>query len=435
MPHLDTADLLVIGGGIVGLSVAYRFQQAGHGDRVVVLEKETDVAQHQTGRNSGVLHSGVYYKPGSLKAKLCRAGLKQMEAFCTEHGVAWERCGKLIVARDNAEAPQLDTVLERGLANGVAVERWSMEQAKEREPHLAGVACLHVADTGIVDYAGVCHALRKCIQQAGGAVVTGFEADRIAQEGETIRVTASHGDTRLGKRLVNCAGLQVDRVAKKAGAKPPAKIVPFRGEYFTLKPSARALVKHLIYPPPDPKFPFLGVHFTRMIEQDEHGHAVECGPNAVLAFKREGYRKMDVSLRDLAETLAYPGFWAVAGKYWKTGAAEMWRSLSKAAFVRQLQRLIPEISADDLEPAPSGVRAQAMGPTGGLLDDFAFAPAPGSNPAPGSAAIGSNGSGDSQAPAGAGVHVVNAPSPAATAALAIADSVLAQVTAGTCDAN
>lgn len=383
------ADVAIIGGGIVGLASAYRLTQRLPGRKVILLEKEPAVARHQTGRNSGVLHSGIYYKPGSLKATNCREGKKAMEAFCEAEGIPFELCGKVIVATSEAELPRLATLFERGLANGVACELVGPERLREIEPHAAGIRAIHVPESGIVDYAAVCERLVEKIRDAGGDIllgarVTGVE-DRLAAA--VVKNAARDVEATVA---VNCAGLHSDRVARMGGTRPRAKIIPFRGEYFTLRPAAQRLVHALIYPVPDPRFPFLGVHFTKMI-----GGGVECGPNAVLAFAREGYTKTGVNLLDLAEALTYPGFLRMAGRHWRTGLGEMWRSLSKRAFVRALQRLVPELKADDLVPAPAGVRAQALSPDGTLVDDFLIEET------------------------GRVVNVLNAPSPAATSALNI----------------
>ncbi|MEQ8848208.1 L-2-hydroxyglutarate oxidase [Botrimarina sp.] len=390
----DHTDLVVIGGGIVGLATAWRFVERRPGSTVVVLEKEDAVARHQTGHNSGVLHSGIYYKPGSLKAINCREGKRAMEAFCEQEGVPYELCGKVIVAVDHEQVPALEKIYERGQANGVRCERIGVERLAELEPHTAGVAAIHVPETGIVDYGAVCRRLAEKLFAAGGRVVTGARATALKQAGAEVVVTTTAGDF-AADRAVNCAGLQSDRVAKMGGATPGAKIVPFRGEYFELKPSAQHLCRNLIYPTPDPAFPFLGVHFTRMIQG-----GVECGPNAVLALAREGYGKTTLNVKDLAESLSYGGFLKLAAKHWRMGAGEMWRSASKAAFVRALQRLVPEITADALVPAPAGVRAQAVLPDGSMVDDFL---------------IEQN---------GRVVNVLNAPSPAATASLNIGSLVV-----------
>lgn len=385
----ERSSLLVIGGGIVGLATAYRYLQRYDGASAVVLEKEASVGRHQTGHNSGVLHSGIYYKPGSLKAVNCREGKRAMEAFCQEEGIPYELCGKVIVAVDQGDLPALEKILERGQANGVLCARIGRERLLELEPHAHGVAAIHVPEAGIVDYGAVCTRLAEKITAAGGSVVTGARVTSIRQEPDRVVVQSTAGDF-AAERVVTCAGLQSDRVARLSGAKPNAKIVPFRGEYFELRANARQLCRNLIYPTPDPAFPFLGVHFTRMI-----GGGVECGPNAVLALAREGYTKTTLNLADLAESLSYGGFLKMAAKHWRMGAGEIWRSVSKKAFVRALQRLVPEITADALEPAPAGVRAQAVLSDGSMVDDFLIEET------------------------GRVVNVLNAPSPAATASLNI----------------
>lgn len=390
----ERSDLVVIGGGIVGLATAYQYTQRFPEAVVTVLEKEAAVAQHQTGHNSGVLHSGIYYKPGSLKAINCRAGKKAMEAFCEQEGIPYELCGKVIVAVDDGDLPALEKIYDRGQANGVHCERIGVGRLAELEPHAKGVAAIHVPESGIVDYGAVCVRLAEKLAGSGGQVVTGARATAIRQTGTEVIVTTAVGEF-AAERAVNCAGLQSDRVAKLSGDNPTAKIVPFRGEYFKLRNDAKHLCRNLIYPTPDPAFPFLGVHFTRMIEG-----AVECGPNAVLAWAREGYGKTTLNVADLAESLTYGGFLKMAAKHWRMGAGEMWRSISKRAFVRALQRLIPEITADALEPAPAGVRAQAVTPDGAMVDDFLI---------------------DETDRV---VNVLNAPSPAATASLNIGATVV-----------
>lgn len=382
-------DLVIAGGGIVGLATAFRFMERYPGRRVTVLEKESDVAAHQTGHNSGVLHSGIYYKPGSLKAENCRAGKMAMEAFCEEHNIPFERCGKVIVAVDEQELPALERIHERGVANGVACEMVGAERLGELEPHAAGIRAIHVPESGIVDYREVCRTLARLIVDRGAELRFDSRIFGIQQESDRVVVETTSGDVSGGV-LVNCTGLQCDRVARLGGVKPEAKIVPFRGEYFELKPEAQSLCRNLIYPTPDPKFPFLGVHFTRMIQG-----GVECGPNAVLAFAREGYRKRDINVRDLCESLTYIGFLRMAARHWRTGMGEMWRSFSKRAFVKALSRLLPEIRCEHLEPAPAGVRAQALSTDGTLVDDFVVQPY------------------------GRVLNVGNAPSPAATASLNI----------------
>lgn len=361
---MQTCDVAIIGGGIVGLATAYQLNQRYPGRRVVVLEKEAEVAFHQTGRNSGVLHSGIYYKPGSLRAVNCREGKKTLEAFCAEHGVAYDICGKVIVAVAQKELEQLHKIFERGQANGVRCEMIGRERLCELEPHTAGIQAIHVPEAGIVDYPGVCRKLVELIRGAGSDVVLNARVTQIASRGDAVTLVTSAGEFQA-QYAVNCAGLHSDRVTALGGQKPDVQIVPFRGEYFELKHSAEHLCRNLIYPVPDPSFPFLGVHFTRMVQG-----GVECGPNAVLAFAREGYRFWDLNLRDLWESLTYRGFQRIACKHWRTGLGEMWRSLSKRAFVRALQRLVPEIRSEDLETAPSGVRAQALTVEGNLADDF-----------------------------------------------------------------
>ncbi len=393
----QAVDVAVIGGGIVGLAAAYQLSRRVPGRKIVVLEKEQSLAQHQTGRNSGVIHSGVYYKPGSLKARNCREGKLALESFCQAEGVAYETCGKVIVAVNHAEIPALQRIYERGVANGVECALIGRERLKELEPHAAGVGALHVPEAGIVDYPGVCTRLAERIRESGGEIVLGARVLGVNPAGDALAISTTAGD-RLAKQVVNCAGLHSDRVARMTGAQPDARIVPFRGEYYELHPSAHHLCKNLIYPVPDPRFPFLGVHFTRMVLG-----GVECGPNAVLAFAREGYRKSDVNLTDLADALTYPGFLRMAARHWRMGLGEIWRSISKRAFVRALQRLIPEIKSDDLEPAPAGVRAQAVTREGGLVDDFLFV--------------------ESERV----LNVCNAPSPAATASLAIGQAIAERV--------
>jgi L-2-hydroxyglutarate oxidase len=386
---MKQTDVAIIGGGIVGLATAYQLTRQFPGKQAVVLEKEAELAQHQTGHNSGVLHSGIYYKPGSLKAINCREGKKAMEAFCAAEGIAHEICGKVIVAVDETDLPALERIYERGQANGVACTIIDRERLAELEPHAAGIRALHVPEAGIVNYRQVCRTMAERIRERDGEIVTAARVTALERRDGEVIVTSTAGEV-AARQVVNCAGLHCDRVTALSGQKPGAKIIPFRGEYYKLKPSAFGLCRNLIYPVPDPSFPFLGVHFTRMIDG-----TVECGPNAVLAFAREGYRKTDVNLADLAESLTYPGFLRLAAKFWKTGLGEMWRSASKAAFVRALQRLVPAIRAEDLEPAPAGVRAQAVAPDGSMVDDFLIQEAE------------------------RVIHVNNAPSPAATASLNI----------------
>lgn len=390
-------ELAIVGGGIVGLATAYRFQQRFPGRSLVLLEKEAELAQHQTGHNSGVLHSGIYYQPGSLKARNCRAGKEAMEAFCLEHEIPFERCGKVIVAIAEEQFPALESIFERGQANGVECELIGQERLAELEPHTAGLRAIHVPETGIVDYGEVCRRLGALIEAAGAEIRCESRVVGLTSSDQSVVVETTSGAVEADV-LVNCSGLHCDRVAKLGGLVPEAKIVPFRGEYYELKPQARHLCRTLIYPTPDPRFPFLGVHFTRMIDG-----GVECGPNAVLAFAREGYRLRDVNLRDLYETLTYPGFQRMALRHWKMGLGELWRSISKRAFVKALARLVPEIRAEDLEAAPAGVRAQALARDGTLVDDFLVQET------------------------GRIVSVGNAPSPAATASLNVGSHVVEAV--------
>jgi (S)-2-hydroxyglutarate dehydrogenase len=386
---MEQSDYLIIGGGIIGLATAWQLSRRHPQATIVVLEKEPRLAEHQTGRNSGVLHSGIYYKPGSLRAINCRAGKAAMEAFCSEHNLPYEICGKVIVAVSEAELPALNRIYERGQANGVNCQLIGPERLHELEPHAAGVQAIHVPEAGIVNYRRVTEKLAELVSASPGRVVTNARVTAIRREGPNVIVHSTSGEF-AAPVLVNCTGLHSDRIAALAGARPEAKIVPFRGEYYELRPESRHLCRNLIYPVPDPKFPFLGVHFTRMIEG-----GVECGPNAVLAFAREGYRKTNVNLRDLVESLTYGGFLRMAWKHWPTGLGEMWRSVSKRAFLRALQRLVPEVRSEDLLPGRAGVRAQALGRDGVLVDDFVIQVE------------------------GNIVNVLNAPSPAATSSLNI----------------
>jgi L-2-hydroxyglutarate oxidase len=392
-------DLIIIGGGIVGLATAFRFLERFPSKTVALLEKEDALAQHQTGHNSGVLHSGIYYQPGSLKAVNCRDGKRAMEDFCRQEEVPFELCGKVIVAIDGAEVPRLQRILQRGQANGIACELIDAPRLRELEPQASGVHAIHVPGTGIIDFVQVCQRLAARIRECGGNIVTSARVTAIEIGADEIVATTTAGDY-VARLLVNCAGLHCDRVAKMNGLRPQAKIVPFRGEYYTLKPEAQHLVRNLIYPVPDPSFPFLGVHFTRMIQG-----GAECGPNAVLAGAREGYNKTQINPRDLAESLTYGGLLRLAARYWRVGAGEIWRSVSKAAFVRALKRLVPAIEEDHLLPAPAGVRAQAVRPDGSMVDDFLIQEGERS------------------------VHVLNAPSPAATASLNIGSLVVDRIAA------
>ena len=386
-------DLCVVGGGIVGLATAWAAIRRRPGRSIVVLEKESTLAFHQTGRNSGVIHSGIYYAPGSLKAETCRSGRSALIEFCSEHGVDFELCGKVVVALNDSELPALERIHQRGLANGAQVELLDRSQLREIEPHVAGIRGLRVPETGIVDYRGMCDALNRLITKAGGNVRLETEVSGLARETNHLVIETNRGPIKT-RKVINCGGLQSDRIARSFGAPAEMRIIPFRGEYFTLTKQAQHLCRHLIYPVPNPAFPFLGVHFTRLVSGQ-----IECGPNAVLAGAREGYRKTSVHLPDLMNSLSYPGFWRLASKHMKTGLGELWRSWSKAAFLKALQRLIPELSAADLQPAPSGIRAQALRPSGELVDDFLFE---------GSEGI---------------LNVLNAPSPAATASLSIGEAI------------
>lgn len=361
---MNQSDVAIIGGGIVGLATGYQLVQRFPNCRILVLEKESTLASHQTGHNSGVLHSGIYYKPGSLKAINCREGKLAIEQFCRDHEVDFEICGKVIVATSEDETPQLLAIHERGQANGVQCEIIGPERLAELEPYAAGVQAIHVPESGIADFVGVCNKLAEVIKQHDGQILTDANVQGIRKLTDKVHLSTTAGEVEA-RLVINCAGLHSDRVTRLGGIKPPARIVPFRGEYFALKPEMNHLCNNLIYPVPDPSFPFLGVHFTRMVDG-----SIECGPNAVLAFAREGYRMRDIHLGDLCESLTYIGFLRLAGKYWRTGAGEIWRSLSKKAFVHALQKLLPSIRADHLQPAPAGVRAQAVTPDGGMVDDF-----------------------------------------------------------------
>lgn len=387
-------DVAIVGGGIVGLATALALSRRAPGLKLVILEKEHAVGTHQTGRNSGVLHAGLYYRPGSLKARLCVEGKRRMEAFCQEHGVPYERCGKVVVATEERELPVLQQLFERGSANGVpGLELIGPGRLRELEPEAAGRAALYSPGTGIVDFRQVAAAMARLLAVRGVQVLTGARVLGVRRSDREAQVETTAGAVAC-RLLVNCAGLYSDVVARLAGDDPGVRIVPFRGEYYLLRPERRGLVRNLIYPVPDPALPFLGVHFTRMVSGE-----VEAGPNAVLALAREGYSWGRLNARELWGTLRYAGFRAVARRYWRTGLYEMWRSLSQRAFVASLRRLVPAVTTQDVVRGGAGVRAQAVAPDGRLLDDFHIVEAP------------------------RAVHVLNAPSPAATSSLAIGDYV------------
>jgi len=389
----------VVGGGLVGLGTAWQLLRARPGLRLVLIEKEPGWGRHQSGHNSGVLHAGLYYKPGSEKARLSVRGLQEMLAFCREQGIAHEQCGKIVVATAQEELPRLDTLWQRGRANGLeGLRKLTPEQIREIEPHAAGIAAIHVPQEGIVDYPAVAAKLAELCAALGGYLQPNTRALAMRRTANSWVVETDNGAIEA-KFVVTCGGLHSDRLVRAAGMKPKAKIIPFRGEYFMLKPERQHLVRNLIYPVPDPQFPFLGVHFTRMI----HG-GVEAGPNAVLAFAREGYRWTNFSPFDFAESLTFPGLWKFLKKYPAMCTYEIRRSLSRAEFCRSLHKLVPEIRESDLAPGGSGVRAQAMMPDGALVEDFHFEQAEGI------------------------LHVVNAPSPAATASLAIGAAIADKIT-------
>jgi L-2-hydroxyglutarate oxidase len=389
---MQSRDIVVIGGGIVGLAVARAIVLRTRAS-VLVVEAEPRLASHQTGHNSGVIHSGLYYRPGSLKARNCAAGREAMYRFCEENEIPHERCGKVVVATTDEQLPALDELERRGRANGLdAIERLGGDQLREIEPHVRGIAGLRVPQTGIVDFPQVAEAMGRQLRGGGGEVLTDWCVTAVDRRGDAFVVHTTGGEAEC-RFLINCAGLHSDRVARLCGVRPDLQIVPFRGEYYKLVPGKEHLVKHLIYPVPDPRFPFLGVHFTRMV----HG-GIEAGPNAVLALSRNGYSWAALSIRDLSETLGYGGFWRMARVYWKTGIGEMRRSLSTAAFVRALNALIPDLTTDDVVRHNAGVRAQAVARDGKLLDDFHIIDE------------------------GRMIHVLNAPSPAATASLSIGDT-------------
>ncbi len=383
-------DVAIVGGGIVGLATALACRRRFSPLKLIVLEKEPEIARHQTGHNSGVVHSGLYYQPGSYKARLCLEGRRQLVRFCEVRGIRLEQCGKVVVATEPQELPRLAALFERGRANGVeGLERISPERLRELEPHTAGIGALHSPATGIVDFTAVAKAMAEEVRLGGGEIRLNGAVIGIARSGERFHFQTTK-DEVSAKALINCAGLHADTVAQLAGAQPSVRIIPFRGEYYLLRPERRHLVRGLIYPVPDPNVPFLGVHFTRTV----HGE-VEAGPNAVLAFAREGYTLGRIVPADVLRILAFRGFWAMTRRYWATGLAEFARSMSKRAFVASLRRLVPDLRLEDVVRGGAGVRAQAVSAEGTLLDDFHILEAPGA------------------------IHVLNAPSPAATASLAI----------------
>jgi (S)-2-hydroxyglutarate dehydrogenase len=394
-------NVIIVGGGIVGLAVGLEITQRFPRLRLLLLEKEHRVGRHQSGHNSGVIHSGVYYKPGSLKAKLCVTGAAAMVEFCREHAIPHQVCGKVIVATHEEEFPRLEELRRRGDANGLTgLQSIGPEELREIEPNASGLRALVVPATGITDYAAVCDKYAEIITARGETILTSTEVTGIKRYGDEITVETSRG-AFSGKSLINCAGLFSDRISRMAGDDPQVMIVPFRGEYYDLIPERSSLVRSLIYPVPDPRFPFLGVHFTRRISG-----SVDAGPNAVLAFRREGYKRTDFNLRDLGSSLIFPGFWRMAAKNWRSGLDEFHRSFSKPAFVRALQRLVPEVGDEDLVPGGSGVRAQALTREGALVDDFQFVPS------------------------GRMLHVLNVPSPAATASLLIGRNIVSTAADG-----
>lgn len=393
-----TADVIIVGGGIVGLATAHRLLTARPNLKVLLIEKESRLAAHQTGNNSGVLHAGLYYKPGSVKAQCAVQGLQQMLTFCRSQGIKHEQCGKIVVATSQEELPRLETLWQRGNANGLlGLRKLGPEQIREIEPHATGLAAIHVPQEGIVDYIAVCEKLGELIRAAGGEIRLNTKLLKAIQGASDWTLETSAGNFQA-RFVITCGGLQADRLVRASGVRPAAKIVPFRGEYYQIKKERQHLVRHLIYPVPDPKFPFLGVHFTRLVNG-----GIEAGPNAVLAFAREGYKWTTVNLRDLADSLFFPGLWKFLAKYPSMCGYEIRRSFSRAEFTRSLQKLVPDIRAEDLEDGGAGVRAQAMLPEGNLIDDFHFEEARGI------------------------LHVINAPSPAATASLAIGQKISEKV--------
>ena len=391
-------DFAIVGGGIVGLSTARALLGRHPNAGVLVLEKEEGWARHQTGHNSGVIHSGVYYKPGSLKVRFSREGVATLLEFCREQRIAYEICGKVLVATEPDELPRLDDLYERGLKNGLKVEKIGPDELEELEPHAAGLAALKVPETGIVDFTQVAEAFAAVVEEEGGELRKSTEVEDVSETEDEVEISTNRGTFRA-RSLVNCAGLHSDRVALLCGVEAGVKIVPFRGEYYELKPEKRHLVKNIVYPLPDPNFPFLNVHLTRTVEG-----GVEAGPNAVLGLAREGYRKTDINIKDSFEALTYPGLWRLARTYWRTGIGELVRSFSRKVFTRSLKKLVPEVEEEDLAPIEAGVRAQALAKDGELVNDFLIVDGKSS------------------------VHVLNAPSPAATAAIPIGKTIAERIT-------
>ena len=382
-------DVAIVGGGIVGLATALALTEQNPGLRMVVLEKEPGVARHQTGHNSGVIHAGIYYKPGSYKAKLCVEGVRLMTAFCDANGIPYRRCGKVIVATSEVELPRLASLYERGQANGVpGLEMIEPARLREIEPHAAALRAIYSPNTSIVDFARVGQTMAARLLERGVEILTGARVQRIRRTQDAI-LLESEREPVAARNIINCAGLYADAVARLMGIHPDLRVIPFRGEFYVLRPECH-LVRGLIYPVPDPQFPFLGVHFTPRIQG-----GVEAGPNAVLALALEGYRMRDIHVGEALGMVTYQGFWAMVGRYWRTGLYEFYRSLSSQAFVRALQRLVPDLNPNDVSRGGSGVRAQAVSPDGRLVDDFHIVEVPNA------------------------IHVLNAPSPAATASLAI----------------
>ena len=393
-------DICVIGAGIVGLSTAYSLRQKFPTKTIAVVEKEHSFCLHQTGRNSGVIHSGIYYKPGSKKALNCRSGKKILERFCNDQGVDFELCGKVIVATSESEVPKLKELYSRGLSNKVNCELISKQRLLELEPNAAGIEAIHVKECGIIDYTSVCKKLTSLIKNSEkDDFIFNFKVEKLSQlNGNDISIKSKCGKSIVAKKVINCAGLYSDKVAKLSGSKPSLKIIPFKGEYFKLKKESEYLCKNLIYPVPDPKFPFLGVHFTRGVDG-----SVECGPNAVFSFGKESYSKFDFNLIETLDSIFYPGFIKMASQHWKMGLGEMYRSFNKQAFTKALQKLVPSIESNDIDASPSGIRAQAIDSSGNLIDDFVIETE------------------------GSMVNVCNAPSPAATSCFSIGNEISSKI--------